>query len=65
MGTIVRFALAVATIGLIVSPFMPALSPSTRAQVDDPSIAATGLVNPRGFTWDAEGQLVVAEAGAS
>ena len=27
------------------------------------TVAAGGLVNPRGFAWDAAGALVVAEAG--
>lgn len=27
------------------------------------TVAAGGLVNPRGFAWDAEGRMVVAEAG--
>lgn len=27
------------------------------------TIAAGGLVNPRGFTWDADGNLVIAQAG--
>ena len=42
-----------------------ALAPvSTQAQDDLPvSIAAAGLTNPRGMTWDADGALVVAEAG--
>src|SRR5829696_6581357 len=33
------------------------------AQQAEPSVVATGLTNPRGFTWDARGNLVVAEAG--
>ena len=49
---------------LAVSPGL--ISPvHSRAQTDVAplSVAAAGLINPRGFAFTSEGQLVVAEAG--
>lgn len=44
---------------LFVLPPLP-----THAQANDLAIVATGLTNPRGFTWSYDGRLVIAEAGS-
>ena len=55
---LLTFAFLFASLGV------PAARPASMGAQDvGPSVVATGLTNPRGFTWDAGGNLVVAEAG--
>ena len=57
LATLLVFALLLQT--MFVAP-----TPTTSAQTGDPEIVASGLTNPRGFSWSSAGQLVVAEAGS-
>lgn len=51
---------------LIVGSLVSAVAPVGDALAQDgrAAIVATGLTNPRGFVWDADGAMLIAEAGA-
>ena len=53
------------TLAILILAALPGAIPHAHAQTDAAplSVAAAGLVNPRGFAFTSEGQLVVAEAG--
>jgi plastocyanin len=48
------------TFTLLASPF---IGSTIVAQSEEPAIAVAGLTNPRGVTWNADGAMVIAEAG--
>jgi plastocyanin len=48
---------------LVVALSLPRLSSPAFGQQELVALAASGLTNPRGFTWDADGALIIAEAG--
>jgi plastocyanin len=59
-----QVALAIILLGSIAPLLLVQSGVRASAQSDGASVAADGLSNPRGFTWDASGRLVIAQAGS-
>lgn len=55
---------ALVALALAMPAIVPGLDPQVHAQEGGASVVAAGLSNPRGLTWDANGALIVAEAGS-
>jgi len=63
-----RFSVVLAPMALLVGLFTAPLvlaQDATPAAGAATTVVASGLVNPRGFTWDIDGTLLVASAGVS
>ncbi|HEY7036359.1 MAG TPA: ScyD/ScyE family protein [Thermomicrobiales bacterium] len=58
-----RIVIGVIAALLLAAPFVAVSPRTTRAQDSAASVIASGLMNPRGFTWGSDGTLFVAEAG--
>src|SRR5438067_8285165 len=55
---------ACALIGALALPFSAAAQPAPPPLPPTAHVVVSGLINPRGFTWSADGALYIAEAGS-
>jgi glucose/arabinose dehydrogenase len=62
LATVITMGLAVPG-GVAAQEATPAAAPPLATPSANVTVVATGLDNPRGFTWDADGVLYVAEGG--
>lgn len=62
LATVIAFGLAVPG-GVAAQNATPGAAPPMATPSANMTVVATGLDNPRGFTWDADGALYIAEGG--